>query len=1292
MDEANILLAHLYNHLPKGVDRRKIDAAWSDYEIAKSRGEPASFASVLVKRRILGPGDAERIVADEKRAYAKTDKQLDQGKKKGEPREKAKAPAKPRPPEKKPEPPKPREPARETAEIPIADAAAVAKAAASKRLLVNGAILAIVVVLAVVATARFVGPTKKPVDESDANASPIARAFQSAPDVPADPSAPLAADPAAKAIRDALDAARTGAPGDAEKKLKAAIDKATTPEEKERLEHARWRIQETEKARASARETLKKASELAKAGKLIEARALLQLWLEDNPDDDSPEAQEIKDALYGVGRWGDLFTFELDGRKKPRDPTKKDDGGEDANGGTGKDGDLTITSEERKKRKKKREEDEARGESVLGGDLVVLSKDDDDKDDDGKTDDGTKGQRPTHEPGTDGTLVIEEPPPAKTKKTYKGGQRPVGEPRGDGQLVIGLVDEVDEEPDPGETGEKPETVERPVPPIPIGTPKPVEPERADALAAVASAEGVYYEKTLAWLNERRAERSNPWEREAALAKKRSHDSPLEFDVPGAAGMKISEAVVTRYDRAGFMLKGKNMGWGSDWSRNPQISLEVRKLGARSDVASDQLRLGRWLAVRRHFPEAKKAFEKAIQIDGTVREKVPNLDLLASGTQVFRGRISRTSEQLHLTYPFDSPDELGDFNRLGTVSVARGRLYLGSASGEKGFVELGREVGFLGHFGVEGDLVADQTGGTATLGLELRYARNESSAPENEVYALAYSPTSGVAIFYDLKNGGTIARGRAGHHASNLRLEVRGGTLEARVGTFSGFVPLTLPASSTASPILGGSNGVAVFKELVLAGKTNPMWVRKTFGAMDSVLPILLRAEAIGAPRWAYTHEPVPLSGEIGTIDSLSEAVRKRYEKGERHLAQGTISGLTHALGDFARVAMKAPGFGPAHYHLAECALKLRKLGPALHELNRAVAATGGFVEAVALRAQVLCQLKRFEEADKDLALAESWRPDSFRVRRLGGAVRFEEARLDEAKDELELAFALEPLDREGAAKLDRVSQVVEGPAWDNPQHVDTEHFSITSDLTPERLKLYSQQLEWIRPVYESGLGMKPEASVAARRSHVLIFESDVTYFSYNASVHGAALESTLGVFYPDVKQLLLFERAGDTSGKLTTATLLHEGFHQYFDMVVDWSVTPGWASEGLAEYFGATTIDNGAVTEIGGLQRERLRTMTQYNRIWPIDELMTAPYSAYQDDTAPFRYAQAWSVCHYLMEGDQARWKPLLRRYLENLRAGRTPANAYNRTFGRIDMDALEAGWRLHQKGLLEQAARSQED
>jgi hypothetical protein len=48
------------------------------------------------------------------------------------------------------------------------------------------------------------------------------------------------------------------------------------------------------------------------------------------------------------------------------------------------------------------------------------------------------------------------------------------------------------------------------------------------------------------------------------------------------------------------------------------------------------------------------------------------------------------------------------------------------------------------------------------------------------------------------------------------------------------------------------------------------------------------------------------------------------------------------------------------------------------------------------------------------------------------------------------------------------------------------------------------------------------------------------------------------------------------------------------------------------------------------------------------------------------------------MEGDQKKWKPLLIAYLEHLRAGRSPVNAYNRTFGRIDMDDLENGWKRH--------------
>jgi hypothetical protein len=146
----------------------------------------------------------------------------------------------------------------------------------------------------------------------------------------------------------------------------------------------------------------------------------------------------------------------------------------------------------------------------------------------------------------------------------------------------------------------------------------------------------------------------------------------------------------------------------------------------------------------------------------------------------------------------------------------------------------------------------------------------------------------------------------------------------------------------------------------------------------------------------------------------------------------------------------------------------------------------------------------------------------------------------------------------------------------------------------------------------------------------------------------------------------------DASGENTNAILFHEGFHQFFDRIVAFTRTPFWANEGLGDYFGTTGTQMRS-GHVGSLQRERLAELFAYGPI-AIDDLMMSDHRDFMSHAFQ-RYAQSWSVVHFIMQGEGARWKPLLVSYLEHLRAGRSPVNAYNRTFGRIDMDELEQGW-----------------
>jgi len=66
--------------------------------------------------------------------------------------------------------------------------------------------------------------------------------------------------------------------------------------------------------------------------------------------------------------------------------------------------------------------------------------------------------------------------------------------------------------------------------------------------------------------------------------------------------------------------------------------------------------------------------------------------------------------------------------------------------------------------------------------------------------------------------------------------------------------------------------------------------------------------------------------------------------------------------------------------------------------------------------------------------------------------------------------------------------------------------------------------------------------------------------------------------------------------------------------------------------------------------------------------------------TMPARYAQAWGMVRFFMDGDAGRWRPVMKDYIDRILKGDGP--------GRLRGDVLEAG-RPADGGRLAEAQRT---
>ncbi|HZE96708.1 MAG TPA: hypothetical protein VE981_06765, partial [Planctomycetota bacterium] len=273
-----------------------------------------------------------------------------------------------------------------------------------------------------------------------------------------------------------------------------------------------------------------------------------------------------------------------------------------------------------------------------------------------------------------------------------------------------------------------------------------------------------------------------------------------------------------------------------------------------------------------------------------------------------------------------------------------------------------------------------------------------------------------------------------------------------------------------------------------------------------------------------------------------------------------------------------------------------------------------------------------------------------------------------------LGRKLSPLDAGVQSSAARLANYIRGPLWAKTNTHESAHYAVRSNLPVARCKQYAEFLEAMRPHYEEVLG---RPLPAGKKAEILVFESQEGYFVYNDYTAGGRMEHTLGAFTPWHAQIALFE---GVETQETLRTLAHEGFHQaVLSIAPD---VPIWFNEGMAEYVGAARVDKGAVVERGGIQvgrLENLKSALKYGwQPFPFAKLFLDTKADFYGDDAPLRYAQAWGMVRFFMDGDAGRWRPVMKDYIDRILKGETARAAYEATFSKQDAPLMEAGWLKH--------------
>ncbi len=257
-------------------------------------------------------------------------------------------------------------------------------------------------------------------------------------------------------------------------------------------------------------------------------------------------------------------------------------------------------------------------------------------------------------------------------------------------------------------------------------------------------------------------------------------------------------------------------------------------------------------------------------------------------------------------------------------------------------------------------------------------------------------------------------------------------------------------------------------------------------------------------------------------------------------------------------------------------------------------------------------------------------------------------------------------------------------AADQPEkwvEVRSAHFVVASNAAEADARRIAEQFEQIRAVFHKSFA---KLRVDLPQPVVILAARDETTMKMLApdEWEGEGHVHPAGMFHSDGEKDYVVMRL-DAEGTSAFHTIYHEYTHALLHM--NYGHVPLWLSEGLAEFFGNSTL-TGKDSTTGAADKTHLYILSK-NEWLPIETLLdvkeSSPYYNEKNPASIF-YAESWAVVHYLLLDPEARRAQLLNRFLvaweqsgDAIAAGREAFGDFGRFREAIRRYVRGRDWRL---------------
>lgn len=251
------------------------------------------------------------------------------------------------------------------------------------------------------------------------------------------------------------------------------------------------------------------------------------------------------------------------------------------------------------------------------------------------------------------------------------------------------------------------------------------------------------------------------------------------------------------------------------------------------------------------------------------------------------------------------------------------------------------------------------------------------------------------------------------------------------------------------------------------------------------------------------------------------------------------------------------------------------------------------------------------------------------------------------------------------------------------QRFRSRHYDVVTNVQAKRAREIARHMDQVYREYMNRIGRAGFRRRIKARMTLFLLETQTDYVRMLAA-HGINGAGSGGMFFARGDDAALATFVDRRDPRQMLATLQHEGFHQFAYMMI--GDLPIWVNEGLAEYFGDAALIDGKL-ELGQIGSDRVRLLKKGldkpGVLQPFDKLLNMSHAEWRarlqgDPMARLLYDQSWSIVHFLVHGDDGRYRQRFMGYLRLIHRGVDSDAAFKKAFGTQDYQAFEERWRAH--------------